>query len=183
MIGNSFGAGPAVWAASERPDLVRGLVLIAPFVRDHDMSPLMRAGLRLMSIGPWKVRAWGRFYDSLYPTAKPDDHQAYRRGLLANLSQPGRFDAVRAMMFRSDAAIWARLAALRAPTLVVMGSKDPDFPDRAAEAHEVADALSGEVAMIEDAGHYPHVEMPEATREVVARFVREAHGTPARAAH
>lgn len=61
-----------------------------------------------MSIGPWNVRVWDRFYDSLYPTAKPDDHQAYRRGLLANLSQPGRFDAVRARMFRSDAPVWAR---------------------------------------------------------------------------
>lgn len=37
VIGNSFGAAPAVWAAAERPDLVAGLVLIGRFVRDHGM--------------------------------------------------------------------------------------------------------------------------------------------------
>ena len=182
LIGNSFGAAPAVWAAAERPDLVAGLVLIGPFVRDHEMSPVMRAGLRAMSVGPWKVRAWGWFYDSLYPAAKPADHAKHRRAVLANLAEPGRFDALRAMMFRSDAAIEARLDRVRTPTLVVMGSADPDFADPAEEARVIADAVSGEVAMIEGAGHYPHVEMPEATAPRIARFVANVHGTGAHAA-
>ncbi len=181
VIGNSFGAAPAVWAAAERPDLVAGLVLIGPFVRDHPMSPLMRTTLRLMSTGPWKVRAWGWFYDTLYPTEKPADHAAHRRAMLTNLAEPGRFEALRAMMFRSDAAIEARLSAVRAPVLVVMGSADPDFPDPAEEARDIAAALtsasSAEIAMIDGAGHYPHVEMPDATAARIARFVSDAHVT------
>jgi pimeloyl-ACP methyl ester carboxylesterase len=176
VIGNSFGAAPAVWAAAERPDLVAGLVLIGPFVRDHDMSPVMRAALRVMTAGPWRVRAWGWFYGTLYPSAKPVDFEAYRAALLANLAQPGRFEAVRAMMFRSDAAVEARLPRVHAPTLVLMGSQDPDFPDPAAEARAVAEATSGEVAMVEGAGHYPHVEMPDVTGAIVARFVQRVHG-------
>ena len=176
VIGNSFGAAPAVWAAAERPDLVAGLVLIGPFVRDHDMSPVMRLALRAMTAGPWKVRAWGWFYGTLYPSAKPADFEAYRAALLANLAQPGRYEAVRAMMFRSDAAVEARLASVRAPSLVLMGSKDPDFPDPAAEARAVAEAISGEVAMVEGAGHYPHVEMPDVAADAVVRFVRRVHG-------
>ena len=182
VIGNSFGAAPAVWAAAERPDLVAGLVLIGPFVRDHELSPVMRAALRMMSVGPWKVRAWGWFYDSLYPTAKPADHARHRRALLANLAEPGRFDALRAMMFRSDAAIEARLGQVHAPTLVVMGSADPDFPDPAKEARVVADAVSGDVAMIDGAGHYPHVEMPAVTAPRIARFVADVHGIQTHAA-
>ena len=176
VIGNSFGAAPAVWAAAERPDLVAGLVLIGPFVRDHDMSPVVRAALRAMTAGPWKVRAWGWFYGTLYPSAKPADFDAYRAALLANLAEPGRFEAVRAMMFRSDAAVEARLPSVRAPSLVLMGSKDPDFPDPAAEARAVAEAISGEVAMVEGAGHYPHVEMPDVAAAIVTRFVQRAHG-------
>jgi len=85
-------------------------------------------------------------------------------------------------MFRSDAAIEARLDRVRTPTLVVMGSADPDFADPAEEARVIADAVSGEVAMIEGAGHYPHVEMPEATAPRIARFVANVHGTGAHAA-
>ncbi len=42
-----------------------------------------------------------------------------------------------------------------------MGSKDPDFPSPEAEARLLAEHLSGEVAIIEGAGHYPQAEMPE----------------------
>ena len=175
VVGNSFGAAPAVFAAAERPELVSGLVLIGPFVRRQEMSALTRGALRVMTVGPWKVRAWGAFYDTLYPSAKPADHREHRRALLANLAEPGRFEAVRGMIFRDDAVIEARLAEVRAPTLVVMGTKDPDFPDPAVEARTVADALSGEVAMVDGAGHYPHVEMPDATNATIARFVRAAH--------
>jgi pimeloyl-ACP methyl ester carboxylesterase len=174
VVGNSFGAAPAVWAASERPEAVAGLVLIGPFVREHDTSPAMRAALRVMLGGPWKVRAWGWFYGTLYRSARPDDFDAYRAALLANLAEPGRFEAVRGMVFRSDAAIEARLDRVRAPTLVVMGSEDPDFPDPAEEARAVAEAVAGEVIMVEGAGHYPHVEMPEVTGPIVMDFVRSA---------
>jgi pimeloyl-ACP methyl ester carboxylesterase len=182
VIGTSFGAAPAVYAAAERPDLVSGLVLIGPFVRRQHTPAVMRGLLRVMTSGPWKVWAWGAFYDTLYPSAKPADHREHRRALLANLAEPGRFEALRGMVFRDDTAIEARLAAVRAPTLVVMGTKDPDFPDPAAEARTVADAVSGEVALIEGAGHYPHVEMPEATSPTIARFVGAAHGDAPRAA-
>lgn len=185
VIGNSFGAGPAVWAAAERPDLVAGLVLIGPFVRDHELSPVMRAALRLMSVGPWKVRAWGWFYDTLYPAAKPADHAAHRRALLSNLAEPGRYEALRAMLFRSDAAIEARLAEVRAPALVLMGSADPDFPDPGAEAQAIVGAMSGasstEVATIDGAGHYPHVEMPAVTASRIARFLADVHPEASRA--
>ena len=182
VVGNSFGAAPAVFAAAERPELVSGLVLIGPFVRRQEMSALTRGALRVMTVGPWKVRTWGAFYDTLYPSAKPADHREHRRALLANLAEPGRFEAVRGMIFRDDTAIEARLAAVRAPALVVMGTKDPDFRDPAAEARTVADALSGDVAMIDGAGHYPHVEMPQDTNATIARFVRAAHGEAQHAA-
>jgi pimeloyl-ACP methyl ester carboxylesterase len=38
IIGTSMGGGAAVWAAVESPDLVRGLILVDPFV-DGDSNP------------------------------------------------------------------------------------------------------------------------------------------------
>jgi pimeloyl-ACP methyl ester carboxylesterase len=43
VVGNSTGAGAAVFAAATRPEIVRGLVLIGPVVRNGKTSP-MQAG-------------------------------------------------------------------------------------------------------------------------------------------
>ncbi len=55
----------------------------------------------------------------------------------------------------------ACLAMVSAPTLIVMGEQDPDFPDPAAEASWLAKALHGEVVMVADAGHYPRSQRPD----------------------
>ena len=57
------------------------------------------------------------------------------------------------------------------PTLVLMGSKDPDFKNPESEARRVAGALRGKYTMIENAGHYPHAEMPEVTGPLVIDFI------------
>ncbi len=139
-------------AAATAPDEVRAQVLLDAFVRDM----------------PLGVGAWAAYYKSLYKATPPADLAAYVAALTANLKEPGRYDATKAMLLSSiqggHAAIEARLGAVEAPTLVVMGSKDPDFPDPAAEGRGAADALRGaasvQVALVAGAGHYPHVESP-----------------------
>ncbi len=56
LVGNSIAAGAAVWAAAERPDVVAGLALIAPFVRNAPMNPLLVAAFKAMMSGPWASR-------------------------------------------------------------------------------------------------------------------------------
>lgn len=174
LIGNSYGAGPAVWAAAERPDLVAGLVLTGPFVRPHALPPAMRLALRLAFGGPWRVRAWDAFYASLFKAGVPADHAAHRARLRSSLAEPGRFAALAAMMARDDAPIAARLDRVRAPSLVLMGGADPDFPDPAGEAREVAAALGGDHEVWPGVGHYPHLEVPVRMVERVVRFARDA---------
>jgi pimeloyl-ACP methyl ester carboxylesterase len=53
-----------------------------------------------------------------------------------------------------------------------MGSKDPDFKNPEAEAKRVAEAVRGSYKIIENAGHYPHAEMPEVTAPLVLNFLR-----------
>lgn len=178
IVGNSFGAGAAVWAASERPEAASGLVLMGPFVRDHPPGAAMRLAMRVLFGGPWRVRAWTWYYGTLFPTRKPLDFEAHRRALRRNLSEPGRFAAVMAMIRRSDAAVEARLGDLRVPTLVVMGDKDPDFPDPAGEAAAIAERVGGRWEMVEGAGHYPHAELPRATAPLILEFLAQ-HAIPA----
>ncbi len=172
-----MGAGAAAWAAAEAPDLVRGLVLIGPVVRDSDLpggipAPVLRALYTVLFSRPWGPRAWAAYYASLlYPTVKPPDLAEYRRVLRANLDERGRMEALQKMMSYSKADVEARLGGVRAPTLVVMGTKDPDFPDPAAEARVVAARLGGEVVLVERAGHYPHAEMPDYTAAKILGFL------------
>ncbi len=173
IIGNSFAAGSAVWAAAEAPDAVAGLVLIGPFVRDVPTSRWQALMFRVSMSGPWKRAAWTWYWSSLFPSQQPPDFDEHRDLLAKNLSEPGRFEALRAMAFASKTASAERLDKVRAPTLVVMGTRDPDFSDPEGEGRYVAEQLHGELLLVDGAGHYPHVEVPDATVDPVIAFVRQ----------
>lgn len=174
LIGTSFGAAPIVWTAVECPELVRSLVLINPFVRQQKINPVMSALFWIMLHNPWRVRTWMAYYSSLYPSRKPADFQHYLQQLAENLSQPGRFDAAEALGTSSRQPSDERLERVRAPSLVVMGSKDPDYPDPAGEGKIVADRMGGQLELIDGAGHYPQSEMPEKTAPIVIDFLRNS---------
>jgi pimeloyl-ACP methyl ester carboxylesterase len=174
VLGTSFAAGSAAWAAHDAPDRVAAIVLIGPVIRDLPTPWYKRAALDVGFAGPWRVAFWMTFWDSLYPTARPADHAAYRRSLAANLREPGRMEALRAMIRLSKAETEAILGDVRKPALVIMGTRDPDFADPAAEANRVADRIGGETCLVERAGHYPQAEMPEVVGPRVVAFLRGA---------
>jgi pimeloyl-ACP methyl ester carboxylesterase len=176
LVGNSMSAGAAVWAAAERPDLVAGLVLIAPFVRDLPVSRLQALALRLALLRPWGARAWTAYYRTLYPDAPPADLDTHRAAIRTSLARPGGWRSFVATTRTSHAPAEARLDDVAVPTLVVMGTADPDFPDPAAEARLVADRLTGELQLVEAAGHYPQAERPEVVGPRIATFLEGIHG-------
>jgi pimeloyl-ACP methyl ester carboxylesterase len=171
IIGCSMAAGAAVWAAAEAPNRVAGLVLIGPFVRGAT-STANRLLYSALFTRPWGVSAWLRYYATLYPTRKPSDFAAHTAALRANLAEPGRLAVLRQMLFASKAASEERLPRVTAPTLVLMGSQDPDFKDPAAEAQWVTSRLPARLAMVPDAGHYPHAEMPDVTGPQILSFLQ-----------
>ena len=173
VISTSFSPGAAVWAAVEQPQHVRSLVLIGAFVRDATVNPLMQAAMWLMMNNPWRVQTWRMFYRSLYPTRKPGDFERYLDTLTANLAQSGRFTATKSLGESSRRPSAERLPQVKVPTLVVMGTKDPDFPDPTGEARYIAEQTGGTIALIEGAGHYPQTEMPEETASVILNFLKQ----------
>jgi len=171
VIGTSMAGGSAAWAAAVRPDLVAGLVLVDAFVREMPSSPVETLTLKALLRRPWGPAAWSLYYKSLFPTNPPADLAGYRAALKANLKEPGRFHALQEMVWASKTPVERRLAAVQAPVLVLMGTRDPDFSDPAAEARWVAERLHGTLSLIDGAGHYPHAEMPDETAARVLAFL------------
>jgi pimeloyl-ACP methyl ester carboxylesterase len=168
LFTNSYTGASAIWAAAEAPELFAAIVLSDPFARVMPRpNPVMRAAT-------WAVQTfrplWVMYWSSLYKSHQADP--AEKAALSANLAEPGRMDALRAMLAADVSVCEARSGEVRTPALVLMGTKDPDFPDPAAEAQLIAGRIGGTVAMIEGAGHYPHSERPAETAAAVATFLR-----------
>jgi pimeloyl-ACP methyl ester carboxylesterase len=53
IVGNPMAAGAAALVAADRPDLVDGLVLVGPFVRNGRTSAIPRIPLPVAMARPW----------------------------------------------------------------------------------------------------------------------------------
>lgn len=168
VVGESFTPASAIWAAAQAPELVAGIVLCAPFASDPKPNPFVKVLAALVTRFP---ALWVRFYRSLYPVAPPADLPAYLDALRANLAEPGRMAALRAMARAPKAECNDRIGEVACPVLIVMGTKDPDFPDPAAEAGLIADRAADATVVMVDAGHYPPAERPDATAAALLRFL------------
>jgi len=174
IIGNSMAAGAAVIAAAREPRAISSLILVDPFVRDMMPPWLAAAVFGPLLAGPWGAGLWRATFKKAFPSQLPDDFAAEEARRDANLSEPGRFAAFRRMAMASKIESELRIADVSAPVLVLMGTRDPDFPDPAKEARHVADLLHGTAVMIDGAGHYPQTEMPDAVAAHLIPFLRSA---------
>jgi len=175
ILGNSFAAGSALWAAYDAPARVRGVVLLGPIVRDQKSSWVAKLALNIGFAGPWRVWFWTTYWDSLFPSSKPADHTQVKAALARNLREPGRMAALHSMIELSKADTAAVLPQNRVPALIVMGTRDPDFADASAEARWLAGQLAAETLIVEGAGHYPHTEMPDRVSPKLLSFIGGLH--------
>jgi pimeloyl-ACP methyl ester carboxylesterase len=175
IVGTSMAAGATIWAAAERPELIRGMILVGPFVRGEG-NRFLEVMFSLMLMRPWGPSMWAKYYSSLYPTCKPADFAQYNAALLENLKQPGRVESLVKMLKTHKKASEERISSIRQPSLVLMGSKDPDFKRPESEAQWISEHLKSQYMMIEKAGHYPHAEMPEVAGPMMLRFIQSLPG-------
>ncbi|GAA5197707.1 alpha/beta hydrolase [Rugosimonospora acidiphila] len=175
VYGCSLGSASAVYADAEAPDLIRGMVLAGPFVRDAPTTRATRIGAKMLLTPGLTKPLFLSYFPKWLPT-RPADFAEYLTRLRANLGEPGRIDAVRGLLRSSHREAEARLDRVSAPAIVLMGTKDIDFPDPAAEARWIGDRLHAEVVMLDGEGHHPHVGHPDQVAELVERFIK---GLPA----
>ncbi len=172
VVGNSLTAASAVIAATDAPDSVLGLGLLGPFVRDVPAKWWNKAAFRATLARPWGRSAWVAYYrKNMYPGTKPPDHAEYVAALSANLAEPGRYMSFKSLAFNSHAESGARLDRVTQPTLVVMGTADPDFPDPAAEARHLGETMGAEVVLADGSGHYPQADSPDVVAAALIELV------------
>ncbi|MHA4949475.1 alpha/beta fold hydrolase [Micromonospora sp. SD19] len=176
LIGQSISGGAATIAAATAPDVISGVIELAPFTRAQsiDLAGLVRvkryrAGyLHLAQVLlRGSVASWRNYLNLAIPT-KPADWDSELARIEAKMSEPGRMKALQAMAKTSAADAGRQLPNVTCPVLVIQGSVDPDWADPRAEGERIIADLPqglGELAVIEGAGHYPHTQTPD---EVVA---------------
>jgi pimeloyl-ACP methyl ester carboxylesterase len=182
IIGQSISGGAATIAAAEAPDLITGIIELAPFTRAQkvDLKGIFtvrrfRTGYTqlalVMVLG--RLGNWTRYLDVAVPV-KPADWDSELARIEAQLNEPGRMDVLQAMCKTSPSDAGAKLAEVTCPVLIVEGSLDPDWADPRAEGERIiGDPPSGlgELAVIEGAGHYPHVQTPAEVMELAVPFL------------
>ncbi|GGO29205.1 alpha/beta fold hydrolase [Micromonospora parathelypteridis] len=172
IVGQSISGGAATIAAATAPDLITGVIELAPFTRTQSIAlgglvrvKRYRAGSThlAMTLVRGSLSSWKKYLDVAYPV-KPADWNAELARIEAKLSEPGRMKALQAMCKSSPADAGAQLANVTCPVLVIEGSADPDWADPRAEGEKIIADLPdgiGELAVIDGAGHYPHAQTPE----------------------
>ncbi|MEC3981287.1 alpha/beta fold hydrolase [Amycolatopsis sp. H20-H5] len=189
IIGQSISGGAATIAAATEPDLVTGVIELAPFTsaQSFDLGGLLRvkrfrAGYLQMAqvIVKGSLANWTKYLDVAMPV-KPADWDDELARIEAKLSEPGRMKALQAMCKSNPGDAGTQLPKVTCPVLVIEGSDDPDWADPRAEGEKIIAALPrglGELVVIEGAGHYPHVQTPD---QVVALALPFLSRTLARA--
>jgi len=104
------------------------------------VSTVQRILLRAAMARPWAALSWKAYLPKLYAGRRPADFDAYRDQVAASIRRPGYARAFALTTRTSHPAAHARLAEVTAPVLVVMGERDPDFPDSLGEADWIAQA-------------------------------------------
>jgi pimeloyl-ACP methyl ester carboxylesterase len=142
------------------------------------MTSVTTLAMRLALARPWGLASWLAYYAKSYPGTKPADFANHRAAIRASLKRPGHWTAfsrlTKQLTHAPAQARLGELAALAKPALVVVGSKDLDWKDPAAEGRFVAAALGGELVMVEGAGHYPMAQYPEVVNTAVVEFLARA---------
>ncbi|GAA1711146.1 alpha/beta hydrolase [Isoptericola hypogeus] len=176
LMGSSMGGSAAVVAAADRPDLVRGLVLIAPHLRET-ASPAAqatyRALYRVLFARPWGAAAWAWLYTSMFAKGRRSPrHAAHVAAIRRSLADPARLRSFRDLAVALDhSVVEPRVAGVRAPALVVVGELDPDYKDAAAALADMRDALGAQGVLVPGVGHYPQHQAPDVVTPAVLDFL------------
>ena len=172
LVGNSMAAASAVRVAADHPELLRGIALLGPFVRDPHAGAAMTVAFRVAMLPAWVALTWKAYFPTLFAGTKPADLKEYVATVVAAIRRPGYARAFSLTARTSHEHAEIALPRVTTPSLVVMGDKDPDFPDPVKEANWIGTELGSTVAIVPDAGHYPQSQRPEFVAAAILDFVK-----------
>jgi pimeloyl-ACP methyl ester carboxylesterase len=177
LVGNSIGGNVAARVAIQRPELVKGLVIIdgGGFEGSRLTS---RAFVALMS-RPWFVRRVYRVFSWAYMRPRTDaDRRARASAIALTRANPG---------LRTVTEMWNSFGLpehdlrgdagrIDVPTLLIWGRHDPVLPLRAGET--ARESIPGSKLVVIDSGHLPHTTDPAAVAAELIAFADSAARAP-----
>jgi pimeloyl-ACP methyl ester carboxylesterase len=182
VAGHSFGGQLAVWLAARRPELVRGLLLIAPAgigtrarrVRVAvQISTLIRPGRLVAPFGPrFARRAW--FRNAVFRPFFVSDGKAISeratRGFFADMRAHTDTRAAARAMVADD--VTRAFPHVRCPTLLLWGARDRQLGLE--DAFAFSRGLRAQVRVVADCGHLLIGERPEAVADALSALERRS---------
>lgn len=170
VVGLSLGGFVAQHLAFEQPDRVGRLVLAdTTSAYPQEASAAWPERIRLVSesgIAPLVPATLERWFTAGWRAARPDRVAAVGRTLEAT-SRAGYIGCCHAI---AGLDTRARLATVRAPTLVIVGAQDQGTPPAMARA--LAEGIpDARLEILPDAAHLSCVEQPEAFNRLLREFL------------
>ncbi|MEZ6020301.1 MAG: alpha/beta hydrolase [Planctomycetota bacterium] len=182
LVGNSYGGEYAWRAALNDPDRIAGLILMHPsgFERtDEQWLPEERAmrDMRLAKIG-WWLNSEERIERALAPHFRgvPDGCTQEMYWTCDNASN---WRAMVDLVRDENGTRQAELVHIACPTLLVWGAEEIAYPVESF-GRRFADAIPGsELVVLDDCGHYPQEEQPDASAAAIQDFLARAEAAAA----
>lgn len=185
VAGHSFGGLVALRLAQRRPELVRGLLLVAPAGIGTGARVVRAVALTSTTVRParlvapfrhrWAGRAWYRralFRPWFVADAVALSVRATHGLLDAQREHSDTRTAARAMVADDPRR---ELHAISCPALVLWGARDAQLP--VDDAFEYARRLGAKLRLVADCGHLVIVERPSACLDALAELAQLARAS------
>ena len=185
VLGYSMGARVALRLALDVPRVVERLVLESPSAgiadaverarrraRDEALARLLEGEGIVAFVDAWQAQPLFASQAALSPSARANLRRRRLANRPAGLAASLRWAGQGTMVPLHD-----RLGEIRVPTLIIAGGLDPTGLARArAIAAAIPDAR---LAIVDEAGHAPHLERPAVFRRLIVDFLDRPPGADA----
>jgi pimeloyl-ACP methyl ester carboxylesterase len=173
IVGHSMGSLIALEAAGQAPDAVSGVALVGTAFPMKVSDVLLEAARNDEPAAFDMINQWSHAKLVHRPGTPGPGFSVFVQNLRLMERQPPGTLLVDFTACNAYARGAERAAALRCPALFVLGERDRMTPPKAA-AGLVAAIPSARVVRVPGSGHAIHAEAPDALRDALAAWLREA---------
>jgi pimeloyl-ACP methyl ester carboxylesterase len=180
LTGLSLGGSIVTSFAEVAPDRVRSLVYVDPAFRSPGPMPTSAPAVWDFFTTIFTAPRWAdeQLNDFLHPERFPDWPARYRVQMRYRGFRRARLSELMANATVDQREEIERVGMHKRRVLVIWGKQDAQVPIE--ESAKILEAMPrARLVTIEDAGHLPQWEQPEAFNEAMIGFLREVNGRPA----
>lgn len=172
LVGVSMGGAIAAGFTARYPALVRKLVLIDPFHAAFDVAPMNIPilGEYLMDV-VYAPSLPGRQLEDFYrPELFPQWLERYREQMKYKGFRRALLSTARSFLADDQLEVYRQVGQQSRPVFLIWGREDKTVPVSSSE--RLRSVLDARFLLLEEAGHLPHYERPDAVNPALIAFLR-----------